>query len=175
MHDDSTPSVCTICHKVLKTRGKTGLCQDCARRRPQMPYPPPNPSGLCQCGCGQMTSRAKASRRRDRSVIGEYVRFIPSHNNRKYPTRYEIDRGTGCWNYQGRKNGHGYGMMTVEGETVVAHRHYYEQALSPIPDGFQLHHTCHNKACCNPDHLVPLSLQDHMNLHRDEAGRLSSK
>lgn len=46
---------------------------------------PPNPDGLCQCGCGGMTPISKYSSRRDGVVVGEHVRFIHNHHGRKHP------------------------------------------------------------------------------------------
>jgi hypothetical protein len=33
------------------------------------------------------------------------------------------------------------------------HRHVYETVKGPIPKGLVIRHLCHNRACCNPDHL----------------------
>jgi hypothetical protein len=33
------------------------------------------------------------------------------------------------------------------------HRHVYETVKGPIPKGMVIRHLCHNRACCNPDHL----------------------
>ena len=51
---------------------------------PRLPPPivdrtPPNPTGLCQCGCGRMTERAKVSNRRNGYVAGEYTRYCKGH------------------------------------------------------------------------------------------------
>lgn len=37
----------------------------------------------------------------------------------------------------------------------MAHRFAYEEVVGPIPEGHQLDHTCHNRACVNPGHLRP--------------------
>jgi hypothetical protein len=41
----------------------------------------PNPSGLCQCGCGQKTSVAPRNEKRYGWIKGEPVRFIKGHGN----------------------------------------------------------------------------------------------
>lgn len=46
---------------------------------------PPNPSGFCQCGCGGLTSRAKANNVGRRMVLGEHVRYVKGHGGRRQP------------------------------------------------------------------------------------------
>ncbi|MFC5996907.1 hypothetical protein ACFQE5_22105 [Pseudonocardia hispaniensis] len=49
-----------------------------SRRKPT----PPNPGGLCLCGCGQTTSIATKTDRHQRRVRGEHVRFVVGHHPR---------------------------------------------------------------------------------------------
>ncbi len=46
------------------------------------------------------------------------------------------------------KNGYGF----CKGST--AHKRSYEDHVGPVPTGFVLRHTCENKRCCNPEHLI---------------------
>lgn len=64
---------------------------------------------------------------------------------------------TGCWEWLGSKSG-GYGSLGSSGGYV--HRIMYEAAKGPIPDGLTLDHLCRNKACCNPDHLEPVTCRE---------------
>ncbi len=53
-----------------------------AQRAARMaPVPLPNPSGLCQCGCGQTTPLAKATRRASNIIRGEHLRFVRGHQH----------------------------------------------------------------------------------------------
>lgn len=52
------------------------------RAKERLDIPPPNPSGLCMCGCGEKTAIAKVSRSERGVVIGEHVCFLPGHINR---------------------------------------------------------------------------------------------
>lgn len=69
------------------------------------------------------------------------------------------DRGydTPCWIWQRGKSYSGYGQMHDGTKYCRAHRHYYEQANGPIPEGLQLDHLCRQRDCVNPDHLEPVT------------------
>jgi hypothetical protein len=44
--------------------------------------PPPNPSGLCQCGCGERTPISKETRTATGNVRGFPVRYLTGHHRR---------------------------------------------------------------------------------------------
>ena len=56
----------------------------------------PNPSGLCQCGCGGRTKNARDDRPVYGHVAGLPLRFIHGHNNRKPVSAAVLDRRCGC-------------------------------------------------------------------------------
>lgn len=65
----------------------------------------------------------------------------------------KVERGEGCWLWSASKS-NGYGLfMTYDRRKNMAHRLAYELTIGPIPDGHQIDHICHNRACVNPDHL----------------------
>ena len=64
---------------------------------PERPVqPPPNPSGLCMCGCGKPVPRAKLSRGSNQ-VAGEFLRYLVGHwpkwEARRNPVKPDDPRG----------------------------------------------------------------------------------
>lgn len=69
-----------------------------------------------------------------------------------------VDRTAGpdaCWPWTGHRKPHGYGVLSVVGRPMHAHRLAYELAHGPISDGLWVRHAvCDNPPCCNPGHLA---------------------
>ena len=76
---------------------------------------------------------------------------------------------TGCWDWTRAKT-HGYGQLSYDGKRWKAHRFAWVLANGAVPSGKWILHKCHNRACCNPDHLYAGTPKDNV---RDmfEAGR----
>lgn len=60
----------------------------------------------------------------------------------------------GCWEWQGHRNEHGYGRVSVGGRRMYAHRLAYLATHFVIPEGLVVMHRCDNPPCVNPDHLA---------------------
>lgn len=85
-----------------------------------------------------------------------------------------IDRGDQdvCWPFVRKWVIEGYGMITVSPRRYErAHRLSYELHIGPIPADAILHHTCHNKLCCNPAHLQLTTRERHRPDHHPEHRR----
>lgn len=77
--------------------------------------------------------------------------------------RLTVVEQTGCVVWSGRTDRDGYGSHRVEGRNVRLHRWSWEEANGrPIPDGLGVLHSCHTRACVNPDHLRPGSQRENM-------------
>jgi hypothetical protein len=63
----------------------------------------------------------------------------------------------GCWIWLGPTVHNGYGRICVNSKPSMAHRWAYEHFVGPIPQGLQIDHLCRVRACCNPDHLEPVT------------------
>jgi len=113
---------------------------------------PPNPSGLCMCGCGKRTKLAAQTINRWGHVRGHPVKFIQGHHKRRSSPDFIVDEETGCWNWQGAQS-NGYGRRRKDGKVQSVHRVVWEENNGPIPEGLQVLHHCDNPPCCNPEHL----------------------
>lgn len=65
----------------------------------------------------------------------------------------KVDKTDNCWNWTAAKVTDGYGVITIDGKHVMAHRFSYQIHKGPIPPGLVVDHMCHNPACVNPQHL----------------------
>jgi hypothetical protein len=83
-------------------------------------------------------------------------------------TRYTVDEKTGCWLWNGAKRG-GYGRIRTPDGLREAHRVSYEVHKGQIAEGLCIDHLCRNRACINPDHLEPVTMQE--NIRRGETGK----
>lgn len=116
---------------------------------------------LCQCGCGRAVPIAQKTRKERGITKGQPLRFIKGHQaHRPLHARLaaKIDaRGPDeCWPWLGTTGYGGYGLLRVShggGAMQMAHRLVYETQVGPIPEDYEICHTCDNPPCCNPAHL----------------------
>ena len=76
----------------------------------------------------------------------------------RFEEGYVIDSETGCWIWQkSLKSGYGQFSSAPRDLGRRAHRISYVLRVGPIPEGMHLDHLCRNRACCNPEHLEPVT------------------
>lgn len=68
---------------------------------------------------------------------------------------------TGCVEWQLSLTS-GAGRLKIAGRKTYAHRAMYEAVYGAIPANLLVRHTCDNRACLRPDHLVLGTHEDNM-------------
>jgi hypothetical protein len=111
----------------------------------------------CQCGRPRHPRATQCHECRD---------YTPPPAVDRVADRVKVD-ANGCWLWQGCRNPSGYGQIRVDRRNRLVHRVTYEHFVGPIPEGFELDHLCCTRACCNPDHLEPVTRRE--NVHRSDA------
>lgn len=65
----------------------------------------------------------------------------------------KVNKTDKCWIWTAHRDSKGYGRFSPAGRPDYAHRISYEMAYGGIPEGMQVDHECHNRACVNPSHI----------------------
>lgn len=78
-------------------------------------------------------------------------------------SKIEICQKTNCWNWTGALS-RGYGVMSSSfgASPYKAHRVSYELHIGNIQEGQVVRHTCDNRKCCNPMHLITGTQKDNV-------------
>lgn len=85
------------------------------------------------------------------------------------------ENGCWVWSLQSARAGHGRGgpygrtRCPVERRPIGSHVAAYKFLVGPIPDGYEIDHTCRNTLCCNPDHLEAVTPKEN-NRRKWESG-----
>lgn len=78
-----------------------------------------------------------------------------------------------CWNWNKSCSSSGYGQFTKNKIYYNTHRYVYEKINGKIESDEIVRHICHNRKCCNPNHLVIGShkdnYEDSRNVHNESS------
>ena len=74
-----------------------------------------------------------------------------------------------CWEWKGNINDTGYGRACYGGQVRNAHRVVAEMTFGKLPRDIVVRHTCDNRRCVNPAHIVTGTQRD--NVHDMRWGR----
>jgi hypothetical protein len=103
------------------------------------------------------------------------ITYCPRHDSR---TPDFLAQGE-CWICLKARLNSGYGVLGVDGWVRTIHRVAYELTYGPIAASMHIHHTCGNKLCVQPAHLVPLSPGAHSRLNAkltwEDAGAIRAR
>lgn len=99
-----------------------------------------------QYGGGSRLSRAVKGKN-----LSEFIEIIKSRVNTS---------AEGCWVWAGFWQKNGYGNTKCNGQTWSVHRLVAYMTHAEYSDSLPVHHTCSNRACCNPEHLRIVTPQE---------------
>lgn len=84
------------------------------------------------------------------TIDGFNYDFHPEFTEKRialFVASFSREQESGCWIWQGAKSHAGYGKVSYKGKTYIAHRLAYLMFVGPMPEDFEVHHKCKNKAC----------------------------
>jgi hypothetical protein len=97
----------------------------------------------------------------------QWTENIKKGLERRYGTREEqlmayTRKTRGCWWWDGPTDQNGYSLLAGK---LRGHRISYSLFVGELIPGYHIHHTCRNKLCVKPAHLVQVTPEEHREVH----------
>jgi len=133
---------------------------------PPRPVAAPKPTTCTESGCEKPVYKRTICRTHYRRWLRDPSVERPSQRTPEQRFWAKVEKTPTCWLWTAVINrSTGYGHFGLRHGTMVgAHRYSYELANGPIPDGFDVHHTCLTRRCVRPDHLLAVSRAENLRL-----------
>jgi len=144
----TTPSTCSKCESKVKAKG---LCSSHYMTQ-------------------YMTERVQSGRT-PRSYGGDPTNRFWQKVNKQGPSHDNYITGeplAPCWDWDSGLNRLGYGLFKLHPKNVSAHRFSFELLRTEDISELELDHLCKNRKCVNPEHLDPVTHQEHMRRQAEE-------
>ncbi len=114
-----------------------------------------------------LVSAREISRGSDLDTLKRALREYIAHRLKGRPWQERfwamVQKGEGCWEWQGARSLHGYGCFKGPGgKSLRASRVSWELSNGAIPKGLHVLHECDNPPCVRPDHLSVGTHQENM-------------
>lgn len=86
----------------------------------------------------------------------------PIHSRMSLEDRFwaKVNKTANCWEWIAQLDAHGYGRISVNDRSTLAHRVSWEFTNGLIPEGMVIDHRCGNRACVKPAHLRVVTVSE---------------
>lgn len=112
-------------------------------------------AGLSNRAIALKLGLAKVTVDRQLKALGLTSNFKSNRKVEPLEARFwkNVSRQGDCWEWQGMTNKKGYGTITVEARSQLAHRVSLKLNGVELPDDKDVLHSCDNPPCVRPSHL----------------------
>jgi hypothetical protein len=133
---------------------------------PSKPVKIPKPTTCTESDCDRPVYKRTICRPHYRKWLRDPSVERPSQRTPEQRFWAKVQKTPTCWLWTAYLNPNtGYGHFGVKhGVMVGAHRFAYESVHGPVPESFDVHHTCMTRRCVNPDHLEAVSRSENLRL-----------